>query len=46
MIISLSEIARGRRIVAVTAREMARTRNSERPPRLGPFMRLIRLLRR
>jgi hypothetical protein len=42
MKIDLSDIARGRRIVAVAAKEMERTRSVPRPPRLGLIYRLIR----
>lgn len=47
MQINLADIARGRRIVAIVAREMSRTRSSARPSRMQrTISRLLRTMLR
>jgi len=46
MKINLLDIARGRRIVAMAARDMALTRQSPRPRKLAAWRRLLRRLSR
>ena len=45
MRINLSDIARGRRIVAVTARDLRLTRHCKRPDRKGLLRRVLGVLR-
>ena len=42
MKIDLTDIARGRRIVAITARDLALTRKSDRPEATRRVLRLLR----
>ena len=46
MLPDLSDIARGRRIVALAARDLMLLRRAERPARPGLWGRLLRLLQR
>ncbi|MGR3496478.1 hypothetical protein [Citreimonas sp.] len=46
MKIAMSDIARGRRIVAMAARDLSLTRKSPRPRRAGVLRRLLRAILR